>query len=422
MQIAERERKYREYLTHKINPILEPLTKELLKQQPENVHDFIINFVQQHQRDPASVATRSHNSYQPSSNYNNNSSSSQGGYSSNYSNTNNYQNNSSSAKQTNQPKKEDLSDEDDDDEEQDDFIPISELQKHKANARSSVSAEAYGKYNQKSNFQPRIINKTPEQRTRIMERLQKAFMFASLDPKEQDFIINSMEEKKVNANEWIIKQGDEGDNLYVIDKGTLECYKQLSQNSQPERIKTYNPGESFGELALLYNAPRAASIKTSTDCVLFALDRDTFNHIVKDAIVRRRQRFEDTLSKIELLDTMDPYERSKIADVAIPTQIKAGDYVIRQGEPGEKFYFIEEGNAVATKILPGRNEPEVVYNYGPGDYFGELALLRGEARAANVVAKTHLSLLALDRVTFDRVLGPLNAILKRNTKKYEKFM
>ena len=48
-------------------------------------------------------------------------------------------------------------------------------------------------------------------------------------------------------------------------------------------LKIYEPGEAFGELALLYNAPRAASIKAKTDCLLWALDRNTFNHIVKDA-------------------------------------------------------------------------------------------------------------------------------------------
>jgi len=407
MQFSEKEKKYREYLSTKVNPILESLTRELLKHQPENVHDFIINFVKKHKEDPSSVISPSPiNGFELPS-------------------IRKSKETLNSPPQSHRHKAQPLEtdgDNDDDDEDGGDFMPISEIQAKKGNQRSSVSAEVYGKFNQKGDFKPRVIKKTEEQRERIAERLSKAFMFASLDTKEQEIIIDSMEERKIKAGEWIIKQGDDGDNLYVIDRGTLECYKQFSPNSEPKHVKTYNPGESFGELALLYNAPRAASIKAITDVILFALDRDTFNHIVKDAMAKRRERFEAILSKIELLDTMDPYERSKISDVALPVQYKAGEIVIKQGEPGDKFYFIEDGEAVATKVLPGRKEAEVVYNYSPGDYFGELALLKGEVRAANVIAKTNLSLLALNRVTFDRMLGPLTAIIKRNMKRYEKYM
>ena len=62
--------------------------------------------------------------------------------------------------------------------------------------RSSVSAEAYGKFNQKGNFQARVIPKTEEQKKRIKDKLQKAFMFQALDEKETEIVINAMEEKK----------------------------------------------------------------------------------------------------------------------------------------------------------------------------------------------------------------------------------
>lgn len=68
-----------------------------------------------------------------------------------------------------------------------------------------------------------------------------------------------------------------------MDEGELDCYRKFPGKDEDTFLKTYNPGESFGELALLYNAPRAATIKAKTDSTLFSLDRDCFNGIVKDA-------------------------------------------------------------------------------------------------------------------------------------------
>ena len=85
-----------------------------------------------------------------------------------------------------------------------------------------------------------------------------------------------------------------------------------------------------GELALLYNAPRAATISALEDSVLFSLDRETFNHIVKDAAAKKREMYEDFLKKVELLESMDPYERSQIADALKPLGISQGSYVFRE--------------------------------------------------------------------------------------------
>lgn len=117
----------------------------------------------------------------------------------------------------------------------------------------------------------------------IRDKLDKAFMFSGLDDGEKKIVADAMEEKKAFKNEAVIKEGDDGDVLYVVASGTLSCTKIFKGNTDPTFLKKYEAGEAFGELALLYNAPRAATITADEECLLYALDRATFNHIVKDA-------------------------------------------------------------------------------------------------------------------------------------------
>lgn len=213
----------------------------------------------------------------------------------------------------------------------DDYQPVPPKKKMNFVPRTSVSAEVYGMHNKKENYKPKFVPKSLAQKERISQRLNQAFMFSALDEKEKDIVITAMEEKRFKANEWVIRQGEDGDNLYVVDQGTLKCFKKFNKGDpEAKYLKTYVPGESFGELALLYNAPRAASIQAESDCVLYALDRECFNHIVKDAAMRKRQRYEDFLLKVELLQSMDPYERIKIADALKPEVFRAGDFLMKQ--------------------------------------------------------------------------------------------
>jgi cAMP-dependent protein kinase regulator len=113
-------------------------------------------------------------------------------------------------------------------------------------------------------------------------------MFNALDEKEFEIVVGAIEEVNGKPGDVIIKEGDEGDCMYVIESGTLQCTKLFKGNSEPTFLKEFQPGEGFGELALLYNAPRAATITAKSDVVLWKLDRDTFNHIVKDAASQKR--------------------------------------------------------------------------------------------------------------------------------------
>ena len=132
----------------------------------------------------------------------------------------------------------------------------------------------------------------------------------------------------------------------MVENGVLSCFRKDGESEK--ELRKYQPGDAFGELALLYNAPRAASIIADEDCILWALDRSTFNHIVKDSARNRREKFEAFLSKIKILEGMSDYERNSLADAFVQESFKAGEWIIRQAEEGNKMYFIEEGECVCT--------------------------------------------------------------------------
>lgn len=288
--------------------------------------------------------------------------------------------------------------------------------------RNSVSAEAYGVWNKKTAFVPTIIAKPEDVKEKLKNRLNEAFMFSAVNPLDLQIVIDAMDERKYNAGDVVIQEGADGDVLFLIEKGNLKCQKTFKGDSEPTYLKTYQPGEAFGELALLYNAPRAATILAEEDdTILYALDRNTFNHIVKEAAAKKRERYEDFLSQVKLLKTMDAYERSKLADAFKDLSFKEGEYIIREGEMGDVFYFIQNGDAIATKTLEAGKAPVEVMQYSAGDYFGERALIKNEPRAANVIARSDCEVVQLDRHSFKRLLGPIDEILKRNMEIYNQY-
>jgi cAMP-dependent protein kinase regulator len=84
--------------------------------------------------------------------------------------------------------------------------------------------------------------------------------------------------------------------LYIIGDGEFECTKVIG--GKKTYLKTYKPGELFGELSLMYNAKRAASVKCVKPGILFALDRHTFTHIVQESAINRRKEYEKILDQI----------------------------------------------------------------------------------------------------------------------------
>ena len=109
-----------------------------------------------------------------------------------------------------------------------------------------------------------VIKKSQQVKDTIQHRLQQAFMFMSLDEKDLKVVIDAMDEKQYQAGNSVITEGEPGDVLYIVENGKLSCHKIIDEKSK--FLKNYGSGDVFGELALLYNAPRAATITADSDC------------------------------------------------------------------------------------------------------------------------------------------------------------
>ncbi|KAF5405509.1 cAMP-dependent protein kinase type II-alpha regulatory subunit, partial [Paragonimus heterotremus] len=276
--------------------------------------------------------------------------------------------------------------------------------------RQSVAAESYDPETE-SPMETAVHPKSSEQLQRLRSVVKPIFIFRSLDDAQLAKVLDAMQEKPVYNGQTIIRQGEDGEYFYVIESGTYEIFV----NNEP--AGSYNGTGSFGELALMYNTPRAATIICRQDGVLWTVDRSTFRRIVLQQAFRKRQMYETWLASVPLLSNLSAYERTNLADALVSETYADGSWIIRQGEQGEQMYFIEEGAVqISAKNTLGQ---EVVLNtLKKGDYFGELALILHEPRQASAKAVGRTKLAALDVCSFERLMGPCLDVMSREVSNY----
>jgi cAMP-dependent protein kinase regulator len=289
---------------------------------------------------------------------------------------------------------------------------------YNTNRRTSVSAESLNPATSDSEtFTPPFHQKTPDQLTRLKASVSGNFLFSHLDDDQASQVLGALHEKPIPSKGIkVIQQGDVGDYFYVVERGSFDIYVNPSGKLEAgadglgNKVGTVGSGGSFGELALMYNAPRAATVMSNEPSTLWALDRVTFRRILMDSAFQRRRLYEGFLEEVPLLSSLTPYERSKIADALETRKYPPGTTIIQEGDVGESFYILESGEAEVFI----RGVDQAVRRYNKGDYFGELALLNDAPRAASVVSKTEVKLATLGKHGFQRLLGPVEGIMRRN--------
>ena len=256
----------------------------------------------------------------------------------------------------------------------------------------------------------------------IREAVQSHFLFRHLDDAMHRELVQRMVPVPVMPGYDVIKQGDKGDYFYVAETGTFDVIVN------DEKVHTYHAGDGkypcFGELALLYAKPRAATIRAAGPGMLWGLDRRGFRSV---------QMFSSNVDLTKLLRRMDilsslPFNSLQtLMNHMVEQTFGAGEQCFGQGDEGDFMYVIMSGTAVVTQTkgvlrpddMSEEGEEEEIMQLEAESYFGERALLDNAPRAAAVRAITPLKCVKIDRTTFERLLGPLQHIIDSDRQRRE---
>ncbi len=232
--------------------------------------------------------------------------------------------------------------------------------------------------------------------------------------------------RRYEGGEVIFRQGDPGDTMYVIQSGEVEVTRFLGEKEVV--LARLGGGEFFGEMALIENVPRSATVRAVLSTRVFPLSKESLfgraeqdPQVVLQILAALSRRISKTASVVESLLQRDPELREswKASAKDLPAQerppagetgflldvdsvssvrVDRGEIVFRQGAAGDAMYFIIDGEIEISYEFEGESTRLAVL--GAHEFFGEMALITGSPRTATATALTPSVLLPVKREEF----------------------
>lgn len=245
--------------------------------------------------------------------------------------------------------------------------------------------------------------KSPEDWVLLTATLTAHSLFAGLSEDVHKVLIGEMRAVRLPPGAEVFKQDQHGSNFYIIKQGTALVHV----NGQD--VRELGPTQAFGELALLQNTRRTATVKAKTDLELWLLEQTVFTTAVKAASALHYRETRDFINKVTLLDGLSFKQKDALLDVVVPLKFSSGEKIAGEGEPGHMMFIVSEGEVALLQ------RSAVVRKVAKGQIFGEQAIYHlGHKHEHTAVAETSVTLLTLDRANALFALGPqMETILMR---------
>ena len=255
---------------------------------------------------------------------------------------------------------------------------------------------------------PSFVHSAQDQKV-ILQALQKNFVFSDKSNDELQLLVAAFEKCSFACSDVIIQQGEPGDYFYILQSGSVEFMVDGSTVGQTAR-----PGASFGELALLYTTPRAATVVATAAKTtrLFRVQQVAVRAILQSHTEERMQQKMGLLRGVDFLQSLTEADLNRLAAVMRLRLFQKNQVLVRQGQPQEEFWIIQQGRVVRRSKDAARKTCKETLKVG--DCFGNEALTSTKSiNTATVEAKTAGVAFTIDKITFEKVLGTMSSLTQR---------
>ncbi|XP_056150815.1 cGMP-dependent protein kinase 1 [Lampris incognitus] len=240
------------------------------------------------------------------------------------------------------------------------------------------------------------VKKSGSETSLIVKAIKKNDFLSRLDDEQTAMMVDLLVAFDYSPGNEIIKEGSEGDSMYIVAAGEL-LVTQAGRN-----LRTLTRGDVFGELAILYNCKRTATVKAKTVVSLWCMERQTYRTIITNKSKKKREQLMGFLKTSRTLKDLNDVQLSKIIDSMEEVKYQDKDVIVREGTEGNTFYIILKGEVLVTKNVSGHQKQ--IRRMGKGEHFGEQALIREVLRTATCTADGPVTCFSIDKEVFEETI------------------
>jgi cAMP-dependent protein kinase regulator len=247
-------------------------------------------------------------------------------------------------------------------------------------------------------------------------------LFSDLPPAEFLEVLKNLDVVLVKAGEKFITEGEVGDSMFILITGRVDVLRE-SVDGPTKNVAELGEGSLFGEMALVAETPRLASVVAATDCTLLKISRDAYLKIIeqypnvgeKIKWFHKERLLKSLLYSSPVFNKFNDETIHGIVERFVVEHVVEGTVLLRQGQEGDGFHLLLRGTC-GVSATDKNNDffeyPDLV----EGDFFGEISLLLRIPVTATVIAKKDSVILKMTQSDFDELISPNSEVLEEIAK------